>query len=103
MEATQTAHRPMAYNHNTGQMLHMAGFVDIQETAIRVPINPWHTVQEQTNLGRWCNLNMIQGLEAMTLAPLYRVLNWRKEEIDQLIAETRTAMCSRKNHVYNVM
>ncbi|KAJ5021105.1 hypothetical protein J3E73DRAFT_435011 [Bipolaris maydis] len=75
-DATQRAYRPIAYEHRTRQLLQAAGFIDIQETVIRVPYNTWPNDPHQKDIGRWYNLGLTEGLEALTFAPLTRVYHW---------------------------
>ena len=84
-------------------MLQQAGFVDIQEQVIQIPINPWPADPHLKEVGRWYNLGLTQGLEALTLGPLCRMSNWKKAEVDKLVADTKREICSKKNHVYNNM
>ena len=66
LEATATAYRPMAYNTETRSMLESSGFVDIQEQIIQVPLNPWPKDPHAKDIGRWYNLGLTQGLEALS-------------------------------------
>jgi len=100
LEAFERAFKPLAYNTRTRQHLELTGFVDITEQIIRVPLNPWPADPHQRDIGRWYNLGLTQGLEAMSLAPLTRMLQWSKEDVDKLIAEVKREVCSRKYHAY---
>jgi hypothetical protein len=102
-EATRSAYRPLAYNAETRAMLERQGFVDIQEQVIKIPLNPWPNDAAMKDIARWYNLALTQGLEAMTLAPLTRVFNWTKDDVERLVADVKREICSRKVHVYNNM
>jgi hypothetical protein len=84
-------------------MLDGQGFVDIREQIIRVPLNPWPSDHHQKDIGRWYNLGLVQGLEAMSLGPLSRMFGWKKEDIDRLTVEAKRDICLKKNHVYCYM
>lgn len=99
-EATERAYKPLTYNIHTRQMLESQGFVDIREQVIRVPFNPWPSDPQEKAVGRWYNLGITQGLEATSLAPLTRMLGWKKEQVDGLIAEAKREICQKKYHVY---
>ena len=99
-EATNRALRPIAYNHETGALLEHTGFVDIREEIIRVPLNPWPTDPWQRDVGRWYNLGLTEGLEALTLGPFMRILGWTKDEVDILIERVKREVCTRRMHVY---
>ncbi|KAH7389151.1 methyltransferase LaeA [Cadophora sp. MPI-SDFR-AT-0126] len=100
LDATERAYRPLAYNHETGPMLQRAGFVDIKEEVIKIPLNPWESDPHQKDIGRWYNLGLTQGLEALTTAPLTRMSQWSKADVDRLIADVKREVCSKKFHVY---
>lgn len=102
-DATERNFKPMAYNHNTRHYLERQGFVDIEEEIIRIPLNPWPADPLQKDTGRWYNLGICQGLEAFTLAPLTRIAGWKKADVDQLLAEVKKEICSKKYHAYNNM
>lgn len=99
-DATERAYRPLAYNHETGPMLQRAGFVDIKEEVIKIPLNPWESDPHQKDIGRWYNLGLTQGLEALTTAPLTRMSQWTKADVDRLIADVKREVCSKRFHVY---
>lgn len=43
-------------------------------------------------------LQMLEGLEGFTLAPLTRVLGWKLEEVEILIAKVRTDLRTSRIH-----
>jgi hypothetical protein len=100
MDATARAYRPMAYNADTRIMLERQGFVEIQEQVIKVPLNPWPADPHLKDIGRWYNLGLTQGLEAMTLAPLTRMSGWNKADVERLCSEVKREICSKKFHAY---
>ena len=100
-DATVRANRPIAYQHNTRQLLQAQGFVDIDEQIIRLPLSPWPADSHQKEIGRWYNLGMSEGLEALSLGPFTRCFRWSAGDARQMAAEVKVAMCSRKIHVYN--
>src|SRR6187200_3186313 len=67
-DATARVSRPIAYNHSTRQMLQTAGFIDIQEIVIRAPYNSWPNDPQKKEIGRWYNLGIIEGLDALSFA-----------------------------------
>ena len=79
-DATARASRPIAYNHTTRQMLQTAGFIDIQEIVIRAPYNSWPNDPHQKEIGRWYNLGITEGLEALSAAAFTRVNKWDHNE-----------------------
>jgi hypothetical protein len=84
-------------------MLERLGFVEIREQVIQVPLNPWHKDPHMKEIGRWYNLGLTQGLEALTLAPMMRVLEWPRPEVDKLIMDAKREICTKRIHAYNNM
>ncbi|KAJ4358064.1 uncharacterized protein N0V89_002643 [Didymosphaeria variabile] len=79
-DATARVDRPVAYDHRTRQLLQAAGFIDIQETIIRAPYNSWPADPHQRDIGRWYNLGLTEGLEALSAAPFTRLNRWNMNE-----------------------
>lgn len=50
------------------------------------------------NIPQFSCLNFLEGLEGFTMAPFTRVLGWKPEEVQVLIAQVRTEMLKRKIH-----
>jgi hypothetical protein len=100
LQATQQANRPLAYNEHTKTMLERQGFTEIREQVIKVPLNPWPADAQLKDIGRWYNLGLTQGLEALTLAPMMRVANWSRADVDKLIAEAKREICAKRFHAY---
>ncbi|ESZ91031.1 hypothetical protein SBOR_8573 [Sclerotinia borealis F-4128] len=102
-DATHRNYRPLAYNTETREMLTREGFVDIEEEVIKIPLNPWPDDLREKDVARWYNLALTQGLEAMTLAPMYRIYGWTPDDVTRLTTEVRREICSRKIRAYNNM
>jgi hypothetical protein len=100
MSATEQAYKPMAYNTETGTILRNTGFVDIKEQIITIPFNPWKLDPHQKDIGRWFNLGLCQGLEALTLGPMTRVLNWDRARVTRLVADVKREICTKRHEVY---
>ncbi len=100
LDATARAYRPLAYNTETRAILERQGFVDIQEQVIRVPVNPWSKDPQEKDVGRWYNLGLTQGLQALTLAPLTRMTQWTPADVERLTADVKREVCSKKFHIY---
>jgi hypothetical protein len=85
-------------------MLQAAGFTEIQEKIIRAPYNSWVADSHEKEIGRWYQLAITEGLEALSLAPLTRIYTWDvQNHIKPLLEAVRAQICSRKIHAYNNM
>jgi len=101
-DATKRINRPIAFPHNTKEMLHQAGFIEINEQIIRAPLNGWSTDPHQKRIGRWYNIGLSEGIQALSLAPFFRVFQWDPiQHINPLCNEVKSEMSKTKIHVYN--
>jgi hypothetical protein len=80
--------------------LREAGFVDIKEEVIRVPVNGWPTDRDEKERGRWLALGLTTGLTALTLAPLARMKDRSRAEVDTLVEKVRMEVANRRIHAY---
>ena len=102
-DATYRTSREIKYQENTVQMLRDRGFVDITDTVVILPLNAWPADTHLKTVGRWYNLGLCEGLEALSLAPFSRVYNWPVQDIRRLVAEVKAAVCNKRMHVYHKM
>lgn len=101
--ATTRARKRLEYPQNIRARLTNCGFVDVEEEVIRLPLNEWPENEHEKFVGRWYNLGLCQGLEALTLGPLTRAYEWPLENIQQLITAVKPQICSRRVRAYNEM
>lgn len=76
------------------------GFVDVVRTRRKWPINAWPRDQRHKELGAWSRMNLENGLEAFTMAPLTRALGWSREEVTMFLADVRKDLDNRRIHAY---
>ena len=84
-------------------MLLAAGFVDIQQVSIKVPINTWHTDPFMKECGKWFGTGLMEGLEAMSLGPFTRVLGWTPEEVKNFLGPVKRDIQNKNIHAYNLV
>ncbi|KAI9704062.1 MAG: hypothetical protein M1820_005684 [Bogoriella megaspora] len=102
-QATARAGKPIQYQHDTRDMLESAGFIDINETVIRVPYNTWPVDPHQKEIARWYNVGMVEALQALSLAPFTRVNGWNVDDIDGFLNRVKSEIRVRRLHGYNKM
>ena len=100
-DATIRANRSIKYQENTKQLLEAQGFVDVKTQVIKLPINPWPADPHLKQIGRWHNLGLTEGLEAVSLGPLTRVYQWPAADVRRILEDVKIAMCSKKYQIYN--
>ncbi|KAK3675896.1 hypothetical protein LTR78_004088 [Recurvomyces mirabilis] len=77
-----------------------AGFVDIQQRMFMWPSNNWPRDPYMKELGRWNQVNILDGLEGFCLALLTRGLGWTKQEVDVFVARVGRDLKDRRIHAY---
>ncbi|TKA78622.1 Secondary metabolism regulator LAE1 [Cryomyces minteri] len=102
-DATERCGKPIAYQHNTRQMLEAAGFIDIREQVIRAPYNGWPADPHQKEIGRWYNLGLTEGLEGLSMAPFTRIFRWPADTVTRWMQDIKATVCTRRIHAYNNM
>ncbi|KAI5807694.1 S-adenosyl-L-methionine-dependent methyltransferase [Peziza echinospora] len=100
-DATDRTGKPLRYSTRVREQLMEAGFVDIQQTTIRVPLNAWPTDPYMKECGRWFGLSLMEGLEAISLGPLTRVLGWAPDDVKQFIAPVKKDISNKSIHGFN--
>ena len=103
LDATAASGKPLAYEYRTGQLLRDAGFVDIQEVVLQLPLNPWPAEAHMKNCGLWYNLGLNEGLEGFSLGPMCRVLKWPVSEVHSFLRSVRKDINNRSIHAYSNM
>lgn len=66
-----------------------AGFVDVQEKIIRMPMNQWPRDRHAKALGKMSEANLLAGLGAFTMGPFSRVFGWNMTEIEVRVNQSR--------------
>lgn len=102
-EAHDRAGQPLGMDPNTQAVLEHLGYVDVRHDEIKVPYNSWPAGDHERDLGKWFNLAMTQGLSAMSLAPLTRMLGYKKDQVDALLEEVKEEICDRSIKSYCIM
>ena len=77
-----------------------AGFVNVQTTIYKCPINTWPKGKKEKMLGLWSLANMLDGLEGFTMALFTRMLGWQQSEVDAFLVDVRKAFKNRAVHAY---
>lgn len=101
MDAMDGFGRPLRMDSGlTKQRLAEAGFADIKEEVIRLPINGWPPNPHERDIGRWFNLGMRQSYLPLSLAPLSRGHNMTVPQIQQLTDRVAAEVYSLNVHAY---
>lgn len=101
LESTERAGKPLRYDARTGQLLKDAGFVDVQEVIMKLPLSPWPSDPYLKDCGRWYNLGLSEGLEAFSLAPMTRVMGYSAEHVKSMLGPVQKDINNKQIHAYH--
>jgi hypothetical protein len=99
-EAAEKIGRPFKLPQPLKEMVPAAGFVNYNESVIKMPYSPWPADKKLKLLGRWYVSSMESAYEAYGLALFTRVLNMDPTEGKELCAAAWKDVTGRKVHVY---
>ncbi|KAF6815078.1 methyltransferase domain-containing protein [Colletotrichum sojae] len=99
-EACNILGRPFVNCSELVKVIKKAGFVDITMTKYKWPTNSWPMDPHYKELGIWTRENLLAGVEALTLGPFTRALEWTPEECQVLMADVRKEFKDRSIHAY---
>ena len=102
-EASASYNRPVPCYHEYFAWFEKAGFVDVKQVLLKSPTNSWPKDKKLKEVGRYQMLGHIEGLESVSLGLLYRVYDWRPEEVQILMAKLRPEIKDRSIHSYQAM
>ena len=102
-DATARIGRPIAYNHNTRDMLEQAGFVEIQEQVYRAPFNTWPKDTRLKSIGRRYCACLLEWIEALSMGPMTAAFGWRETDVQRLLGATSKVILNRRVHAYHNM
>ncbi|GME45651.1 putative tam domain methyltransferase protein [Neofusicoccum parvum] len=90
---------PTSPRHLKGWM-EAAGFVDVREHALKLPVGPWARDQRLKKVGLFERVNMDEGIEALTLMLFTRALGWSVDEVQVFLAGVRREVKRKDVHAY---
>ena len=77
-----------------------AGFVDIKEYFFKIPVSPWPKDRQLKEVGKYQQLNYLEGYGGIGIALLSRELGWTVDEFEVLLAATRNELRDRSIHCW---
>ncbi|KAF4964448.1 hypothetical protein FSARC_7634 [Fusarium sarcochroum] len=80
--------------------LTQAGFTNVVETPYKWPMNTWPREKEMKELGAWGNVNLVGGVQGLSLALFTKVLGWNMEELELFLVEVRKDLSNKELHGY---
>ncbi|KAL2136624.1 hypothetical protein VTI74DRAFT_2653 [Chaetomium olivicolor] len=100
-DAMDRCGRPIRFNSNvTKQQLAAAGFDEIKEEVIKLPLNGWPSNPHERDVGRWFNLGMRQAYQPLSLAALCRVHRRTAAEVYQITENAKNEVFPNSTRAY---
>ncbi|KAF4784277.1 hypothetical protein HER10_EVM0006341 [Colletotrichum scovillei] len=99
-EACNIFGRPFVDCPGLKPLLEEVGFEDVVVTKYKWPLNAWPKDPHYRELGIWTLENMLEGLEAWSMAPFTRALEWTKEEVNVFLIGVRNELKNKNMHGY---
>ncbi|ETS81901.1 hypothetical protein PFICI_06903 [Pestalotiopsis fici W106-1] len=93
--AFEQAGMPLSLEPAPESWLKQAGFEDIKRNIKEIPYHPWPSSELQKEIGRWLNMGMVQGIEAMSMAPLTRYKGYSAAQVRSLLDDVKREICTR--------
>ncbi|KAH8777976.1 S-adenosyl-L-methionine-dependent methyltransferase [Hyaloscypha finlandica] len=100
-DASEKANRRLTIAHKLKRWYIEAGFVDVHEKIIKMPINSWPRNKHLKTLGKFWAENLLAGLQGFSLALFSREFMWSKTEIEVYLVNVRKSITDHRVHAYH--
>jgi len=100
-EAAMTLGRPLRIANKMKKWYEQAGFVDVHEEVLKMPINQWPKDPQLKMLGRFWGQMLLEGLQGFSLAYFTRAFGWTKDEVEVYLVKVRRAIADKNVHAYH--
>ncbi|KIY02348.1 uncharacterized protein Z520_02486 [Fonsecaea multimorphosa CBS 102226] len=77
-----------------------AGFVDVQEQRVKLPLGPWASDPKFKDIGRFFERFYKTGLQGWLLQICTRVFGWTLEQVNEACVKAFQEINSRQQHMY---
>jgi hypothetical protein len=71
--------------------MHEAGFVNIHERVLHVPLGTWAKHPNLKMVGEYWRQVLLDGAQAIALGPLTRGCGWTRDQVEVFLVEVRKA------------
>lgn len=99
-EAADKLGTPATSPKNLKSLMQDAGFVDVEEYILKIPVGPWPKDKNLKTVGKFEYLNMTEGVEALSLRVFTKGLAWSPEMVQLFLMDVRKQVKDRKVHSY---
>ena len=102
-DAAMRMGRPLRIANKLKRWYKDAGFVDVHEEVLRIPINGWPKDPRYKMLGKWWGRSLMDGLQGFSMQLFTRAFNWTPEEVEVYLVDVRKSIMDRNVHAYHSM
>jgi hypothetical protein len=95
--------RNLKDSQNWGRYMREAGFEDVVEKRVYVPVNPWPRGKKNKLLGAISLENMSEGIASLSTAAFTRILGWSPQRLEAFLAGVRDDLKNKHIHAYGVV
>lgn len=103
IESLSRMGRNLTDGPNWASYMRDAGFEDVVEHRIYVPVSPWARGKKNKLLGAISQQNLLEGVESMSTAAFTRILGWGPEKLGGLLEGVRADLRDRALHAYGIV
>ncbi len=94
LEASSRAGRPLSTQHLQASYFQEAGFENIRDVEVGVPVGTWFPSQRKKAMGKMWLVCVMESLEAQSLRLLTRELGWTAEQVRELCQRAKEELLS---------
>ncbi|KAI9841507.1 MAG: hypothetical protein M1837_000668 [Sclerophora amabilis] len=84
--------RPWSVGHLKRSLFEAAGFTEIKSTVIEIPLGMWAADPSQKLIGKMWIISYLEGLEAISLRLLTRVLGWSPDAVHDICEKVKAEL-----------
>lgn len=100
VEISRKMGRPFDNPTHWKEWMEEAGFKNVQEKQIVVPINNWPKDPKLKQIGLWQHLNLRTGLQGFTVKLFVEYLGYSEEKVEEVLNQVRKDLQNRGIHAY---
>lgn len=99
----QRAGRPLRIAPHLKKWMEEAGYVDVQQVIVKIPVGSWPARPDLKRLGKeWAKL-AVETLPAASYVTFGKVLGWKREQVEVFLADVRKSLAQKGVHAYSMI
>lgn len=100
LDGTMAFGKPINIIEKLANKVENAGFMDVKEDVLKIPIGAWPKNRKLKEIGRFMQVHAMESVEPLTLAVFTRILGWNEMECRVLIAKAREEFKNTRQQLY---